>query len=161
MYRLIVHRSCRLNHNKQTTLICSDVLERVHYNTSSEQLWIILKCLILCFITQYYVFTCFLQLFLFTEKFTEVTIFFSDIVTFTNIASASTPMSIVSMLNTMYAAFDNLSQKHDVYKVWYPWHVIISWSLISPLSCGWNISLGLYELFGNSSMITPIWKMLA
>ena len=35
---LIVHRSCRFNYNKQTTLICSDVFERVHYNTSAKQL---------------------------------------------------------------------------------------------------------------------------
>lgn len=51
------------------------------------------------------------------EKFAEVTIFFSDIVTFTNIASASTPMEIVGMLNSLYAKFDELSSLHDVYKV--------------------------------------------
>ncbi|XP_067947353.1 guanylate cyclase soluble subunit beta-2-like [Watersipora subatra] len=51
------------------------------------------------------------------EKFGEVTIFFSDIVTFTNIASASTPMEIVGMLNSLYAKFDELSSIHDVYKV--------------------------------------------
>ena len=57
------------------------------------------------------------ECFLFVEKFAEVTIFFSDIVTFTNIAAASTPMEIVGMLNSLYAKFDELSSIHDVYKV--------------------------------------------
>jgi len=51
------------------------------------------------------------------EKFSCVTIFFSDIVTFTDIASASTPLEIVSMLNSMYEKFDKLTNKYDVYKV--------------------------------------------
>ena len=54
---------------------------------------------------------------IFTEKFNEVTIFFSDVVTFTNIAAASTPMQIVAMLNNLYHSFDELTKKHQVYKV--------------------------------------------
>ncbi|OWF49608.1 Guanylate cyclase soluble subunit beta-2 [Mizuhopecten yessoensis] len=51
------------------------------------------------------------------EKFASVTILFSDIVTFTNIAAASTPLQIVSMLNNLYQRFDQSTNKHDVYKV--------------------------------------------
>ncbi|XP_069142346.1 guanylate cyclase soluble subunit beta-2-like [Argopecten irradians] len=51
------------------------------------------------------------------EKFSSVTILFSDIVTFTNIAAASTPLQIVSMLNNLYQRFDQCTNKHDVYKV--------------------------------------------
>ncbi|XP_013400601.1 guanylate cyclase soluble subunit beta-2 [Lingula anatina] len=51
------------------------------------------------------------------EKFSEVTILFSDIVTFTNIAAACAPISIVEMLNELYSRFDALTSKHGVYKV--------------------------------------------
>ncbi|XP_064606184.1 guanylate cyclase soluble subunit beta-2-like [Liolophura sinensis] len=51
------------------------------------------------------------------EKFEDVTILFSDIVTFTNIAAACAPLQIVSMLNSLYHRFDSLTNTHDVYKV--------------------------------------------
>ncbi|CAG2227200.1 GUCY1B [Mytilus edulis] len=51
------------------------------------------------------------------EKFENVTILFSDIVTFTKIASACTPMDIVNLLNNLYQRFDNLTTVHNVYKV--------------------------------------------
>ncbi|ELU08873.1 hypothetical protein CAPTEDRAFT_19651 [Capitella teleta] len=51
------------------------------------------------------------------EKFEEVTILFSDIVTFTNIAAAVQPLQIVQMLNDLYMRFDNLTELHQVYKV--------------------------------------------
>ena len=51
------------------------------------------------------------------EKFDCVTILFSDIVTFTNIAAACTPMDVVSMLNELYHRFDTHTNTHDVYKV--------------------------------------------
>ena len=56
-------------------------------------------------------------LYLYTEKFDNVTILFSDIVSFTTIAAAVTPIDIVNMLNELYNHFDTLSNKHDVYKV--------------------------------------------
>ncbi|KAK0063209.1 guanylate cyclase soluble subunit beta-2, partial [Biomphalaria pfeifferi] len=51
------------------------------------------------------------------EKFDQVTILFSDIVTFTNIAAACSPMDIVNMLNDMYQRFDQRTSQHNVYKV--------------------------------------------
>ncbi|KAF2353259.1 hem NO binding associated [Trinorchestia longiramus] len=51
------------------------------------------------------------------ETFDLVTILFSDVVTFTEICSRITPMQVVSMLNAMYSIFDNLTEKHSVYKV--------------------------------------------
>ena len=52
-----------------------------------------------------------------TEKFTEVTILFSDIASFTDIAAAVEPTSIISMLDDIYCRFDKLTTVHDVYKV--------------------------------------------
>ena len=46
-----------------------------------------------------------------------MTILFSDIVTFTNIAAAVSPIQIVSMLNMLYTRFDELTEVHGVYKV--------------------------------------------
>lgn len=46
-----------------------------------------------------------------------VTIFFSDIVGFTNISSTLEPVKIAGMLDRLYTKFDNLSHKHDIYKV--------------------------------------------
>ena len=53
----------------------------------------------------------------FSEKFEQVTILFSDIVTFTNIAAAVQPIDIVNMLNALYSKFDDLTNIHGVYKV--------------------------------------------
>lgn len=53
----------------------------------------------------------------FPEKFENATILFTDIVTFTNIAAACTPMDIVNLLNDLYNKFDQKTNNFDVYKV--------------------------------------------
>lgn len=46
-----------------------------------------------------------------------VTIFFSDIVGFTDISSRLGPMKVSAMLDRLYIKFDALSREHDVFKV--------------------------------------------
>ena len=51
------------------------------------------------------------------EQFESVTVFFSDIVDFTQICASISPMEVTQMLNQLYGIFDNHIDKYDVYKV--------------------------------------------
>jgi len=46
-----------------------------------------------------------------------VTVFFSDVVGFTNIAAELDPRKVASLLDRLYTSFDELSQKHGIFKV--------------------------------------------
>ncbi|XP_037074555.1 guanylate cyclase soluble subunit beta-2-like [Pollicipes pollicipes] len=51
------------------------------------------------------------------ESFDSATVLFSDIVTFTVIASRCQPHQIVQLLNEMYTRFDDATESNGVYKV--------------------------------------------
>ncbi|GAU96048.1 hypothetical protein RvY_07549 [Ramazzottius varieornatus] len=51
------------------------------------------------------------------ESFDSVTVFYTDIVSFTTLSSQSTPTEVVDLLNDLYTVFDTCIAKFDAYKV--------------------------------------------
>jgi len=51
------------------------------------------------------------------QHYSQVTVFFADIVGFTNMSSHSTPADIMIMLNRLFTLFDDISDNHNIYKV--------------------------------------------
>nr|UQK61951.1 soluble guanylate cyclase 2 [Choanoeca flexa] len=51
------------------------------------------------------------------ERHRSVTILFSDIVGFTKLSSSVKPQSVMNMLNELFSKFDELCDKHEVFKV--------------------------------------------
>ncbi|KAK6751853.1 hypothetical protein RB195_003338 [Necator americanus] len=51
------------------------------------------------------------------EGFNCVTVFFSDVVKFTQLAAKCSAFQVVSLLNDLYGGFDSIIEEHCVYKV--------------------------------------------
>jgi class 3 adenylate cyclase len=52
-----------------------------------------------------------------SETHDNVTVFFSDIIRFTDISRALSPVKVCNMLDRLYQAFDELANQHEVFKV--------------------------------------------
>ena len=51
------------------------------------------------------------------DHFTEVTVLFADLVSFTNLSSHSSPKELVELLNRIFSQFDALAERHGLEKI--------------------------------------------
>jgi len=51
------------------------------------------------------------------ETHEDVTVFFSDVVRFTDLSRTMSPVKVCNMLDRLYLSFDSLASKHEVFKV--------------------------------------------
>ena len=54
---------------------------------------------------------------LISDQHEEVTIIFTDIVSFTNLSATHSTQDVIRMLDTLFSEFDNLTDKYGIYKV--------------------------------------------
>ncbi|VDP60908.1 unnamed protein product [Heligmosomoides polygyrus] len=54
------------------------------------------------------------------EGFDSVTVFFCDVVKFTQLAAKCLPLQVISLLNELFSSFDQIIEEHDAYKVSLP-----------------------------------------
>ena len=88
------------------------------------------------------------------ESFSHVTIYFSDIVSFTNLSAESSSHEIVDLLNDLYSIFDTILDKHDTYKVSRNGHPNVSGDFtkygqpVPRPDPTWGVGIAHYQLWG-------------
>jgi class 3 adenylate cyclase len=51
------------------------------------------------------------------DRFSGVTLLYSDIQGFTSYSASSSPQNVILMLSNLFTAFDKLTDEHNIYKI--------------------------------------------